>query len=310
MAIPGQAAAVGRRPIAHLRWWIGALLFASTVINYLDRQTLSLLAPFLKQDYHWTNTDYANLLIGFRVAYSIGQTVFGRLMDRLGTRRGPSITVLGYSIVSMCTALANGFYSFATLRFCSARGIRQLAGGDQGSFGMVSQTRARLGDCPLRQRLLYWWRDLSLSGAVDLLPLGSGVLLRRSGFAGVGAAGRLAHGLLFAGGSSAHLRGRARHDLARRREDVAAPTGFGCAGANWLTPRKHGARSSPKLYRSGLVFRNRLVPDLPCGQGHSPERQPVRIWIPFVAADLGNFWWRRVRLPDQAAGPWATHARR
>ena len=62
--------AVDRQPIANLRWWInGLLLFASTVINYLDRQTLSLLAPFLKQDYHWTNTDYANLLIGFRVAY-------------------------------------------------------------------------------------------------------------------------------------------------------------------------------------------------------------------------------------------------
>ena len=122
MAMPEQAAAVGRRPIAHLRWWIGGLLFASTVINYLDRQTLSLLAPFLKQDYHWSNTDYANLLIGFRVAYSIGQTVFGRLMDRLGTRRGLSITVLGYSIVSMCTALANGFYSFATLRFLLGAG--------------------------------------------------------------------------------------------------------------------------------------------------------------------------------------------
>ena len=122
MARPVKAAAAGRRPIANLRWWIGGLLFASTVINYLDRQTLSLLAPFLKQDYHWTNTDYANLLIGFRVAYSIGQTVFGRLMDRLGTRRGLSITVLGYSIVSMCTSLANGFYSFATFRFLLGAG--------------------------------------------------------------------------------------------------------------------------------------------------------------------------------------------
>ena len=45
---------------------------------------LSLLAPYLKLEYHWTNTDYANLVIGFRIAYSIGQTVFGRLMDRHG----------------------------------------------------------------------------------------------------------------------------------------------------------------------------------------------------------------------------------
>lgn len=103
--------------IPSLRWWIGALLFASTVINYIDRQTLSLLAPYLKQDYHWTNTDYANLVIAFRVAYSIGQTVNGRLMDRIGTRRGLTFTVLWYSIVSIFTPLARGFYSFMGFRF-------------------------------------------------------------------------------------------------------------------------------------------------------------------------------------------------
>ncbi|MGH9552900.1 MAG: MFS transporter, partial [Terriglobales bacterium] len=83
-------------------------MFASTVINYLDRQTLSLLAPYLKLEYHWTNTDYANLVIGFRIAYSIGQTVFGRLMDRIGTRRGLSFTVAFYSAVSILTSLAQG----------------------------------------------------------------------------------------------------------------------------------------------------------------------------------------------------------
>src|SRR5277367_841659 len=106
-----------RKPIASLRWWIGGLLFASTVINYIDRQTLSLLAPFLKLDYHWTNSDYANIAIAFRIAYSIGQTVFGKLMDRIGTRRGLTFSVIWYSIVSMLTSLASGFYSFASFRF-------------------------------------------------------------------------------------------------------------------------------------------------------------------------------------------------
>ncbi len=67
-----------------MRWWIGGLLFASTVINYIDRQTLSLLAPFLKLDYHWTNSDYANIAIAFRVAYSIGQTDFCGLWTASG----------------------------------------------------------------------------------------------------------------------------------------------------------------------------------------------------------------------------------
>lgn len=110
------------RAIRNLRWWIGGLLFASTVINYIDRQTLSLLSPYLKQTYHWTNTDYATLLIGFRVAYSIGQTVCGRLMDRVGTRRGLTLSVFWYSIVSMATSLASGFYTFATFRFLLGAG--------------------------------------------------------------------------------------------------------------------------------------------------------------------------------------------
>src|SRR5271154_6858277 len=106
-----------RKPIPALRWWIGGLLFASTVINYIDRQSLSLLAPYLKLQFHWSNSDYANIAIAFRVAYSIGQTVFGKLMDRIGTRRGLTLTVIWYSIVSMLTSLSRGFVSFATFRF-------------------------------------------------------------------------------------------------------------------------------------------------------------------------------------------------
>ena len=105
------------RPIRNLRWWIGGMLFASTVINYIDRQTLSTLAPFLKKEYEWTNTDYAMLVIAFRLSYSIGQTVFGRVMDRVGTRRGLTLSVISYSLVSMMTALARGWSSFAFFRF-------------------------------------------------------------------------------------------------------------------------------------------------------------------------------------------------
>jgi MFS transporter, ACS family, hexuronate transporter len=99
-----------------LRWWIGAMLFASTAINYMDRQTLSLLAPYLKVSYHWTNSDYANLIIAFRVAYAVGQTVCGRWIDRVGTRLGITFTVFFYSLVSILTPLANGFLSFMGFR--------------------------------------------------------------------------------------------------------------------------------------------------------------------------------------------------
>ena len=93
------------------------MLFGSTVINYIDRQTLSALAPFLKEQYHWTNTDFASILIAFRIAYTVGQSVNGRLLDRVGTRRGLSLTVGLYSAVAGLTALAQGIASFRVFRF-------------------------------------------------------------------------------------------------------------------------------------------------------------------------------------------------
>src|ERR1044071_6980899 len=118
----GQHAPMDRPFKVPLRWGIAPLLFASTVINYIDRQTLSLLAPYLKLQYHWTNSAYANIVIAFRVAYSVGQTVFGRAVDRTGTRRGLSLTVLWYSIISILTSLARGFYSFMGFRFLLGAG--------------------------------------------------------------------------------------------------------------------------------------------------------------------------------------------
>jgi ACS family hexuronate transporter-like MFS transporter len=100
-----------------LRWYIGGLLFLSTVINYIDRQTLSVLAPYIKDEFQWSNTDFAMLIIAFRVAYAGGQTISGRLLDRVGTRLGLTISVAFYSVAAMATSLATGFRSLATFRF-------------------------------------------------------------------------------------------------------------------------------------------------------------------------------------------------
>ncbi|HNY41078.1 MAG TPA: MFS transporter [Bryobacteraceae bacterium] len=111
------SASTCQAPIRRLRWWIGGLLFLSTVINYLDRQTLSVLAPFLKDEYKWTNTDFATVLISFRVAYTIFQSVSGRVVDKLGTRRGLSLSVAFYSSIAALTALAQGIAGFRIFRF-------------------------------------------------------------------------------------------------------------------------------------------------------------------------------------------------
>ena len=122
MATVANSHAIERKPISNLRWWIGGLLFASTVINYIDRQTLSVLGPYLKNQYQWNNQQFATIVIAFRVAYSIGQTVAGRLIDRVGTRKGLTITVIWYSIAAMLTSLAVGLRSFAFFRFLLGAG--------------------------------------------------------------------------------------------------------------------------------------------------------------------------------------------
>jgi ACS family hexuronate transporter-like MFS transporter len=106
----------------HWRWAIGGLLFASTVINYIDRQTLSVLGPHLKTEFQWSNQDFAWILIAFRIAYAIMQTVSGRVIDRLGTRNGLSLAVLWYSLAAMLTSLANGLWSFCAFRFLLGAG--------------------------------------------------------------------------------------------------------------------------------------------------------------------------------------------
>src|SRR5438067_448494 len=111
-----------RRPIRRLRWWIGGLLFAMTVINYIDRQTINVLAPILKKEHQWTNSDFALLLISFRVAYTIMQSVNGRLLDRFGTRLGLTVSVTFYSAIQMLTTMVRGLASFCGFRFLLACG--------------------------------------------------------------------------------------------------------------------------------------------------------------------------------------------
>jgi len=116
-AVPGEDSCPKRFTIPYLRWWIGGLLFMMTVINYIDRQTLGALSPYLKEEFGWTNEDYAFILNSFRVAYTIMQSVFGRVLDIIGTYRGLSMSVTFYSVIAALTALAQGKMSFAVFRF-------------------------------------------------------------------------------------------------------------------------------------------------------------------------------------------------
>jgi len=88
------------------RWTICALLFFGTTINYLDRQVLSLLHPVLEKEFGWTNSDYGNITAVFQLAYALFMLVAGRVVDKLGVKKGYTIALIIWSIGAMIHAYA------------------------------------------------------------------------------------------------------------------------------------------------------------------------------------------------------------
>ena len=103
--------------IPGLRWWIVVLVFLAAVMNYVDRQTLSALAPTIQSDLKMDDRDYANLVNIFLVAYTLAYLISGRLVDRLGTRAGTMVFVLWWSVANMVSAWAQGMMSMGACRF-------------------------------------------------------------------------------------------------------------------------------------------------------------------------------------------------
>src|SRR6476661_5265993 len=103
--------------IKGMRWWIVVLLFLAAVLNYIDRQTLSALAPTIQKDLNMDDNDYANVINIFLVAYTIAYLISGRIADKIGTRAGMVVFVAWWSVANMLTAAARGVTSLGVYRF-------------------------------------------------------------------------------------------------------------------------------------------------------------------------------------------------
>lgn len=103
--------------IIGMRWWIVVLVFLAAVLNYVDRQTLSALAPTIQKDLGMDDHDYANILNIFLVAYTLAYLVSGKLVDKIGTRRSTLVFVLWWSMSNLATAWAQGMKSMSAIRF-------------------------------------------------------------------------------------------------------------------------------------------------------------------------------------------------
>lgn len=98
-----------------LRWWIIGLIFLATLINYIDRLTVSVLAPVIMTDLQLSNLEYASIGTWFLLAYTVSQGLSGRLYDRIGTRRGFTVSILVWSVAAMAHAFAASFLCGETI---------------------------------------------------------------------------------------------------------------------------------------------------------------------------------------------------
>ena len=90
------------------RWLMISLAFFATVINYLDRQTLSVVAPVLLDQFHMNSVDYSRVLSAFLLAYTVMNGVSGPLIDRLGTRSGYALCMAWWSLSSILHIFSRG----------------------------------------------------------------------------------------------------------------------------------------------------------------------------------------------------------
>ncbi|HYK20148.1 MAG TPA: MFS transporter [Pyrinomonadaceae bacterium] len=294
MATLAQRPSIARKPISNLRWWIGGLLFASTVINYMDRQTLSVLGPYLKNQYQWNNQQFASIVIAFRVSYSIGQTVAGRFIDRIGTRKGLTITVIWYSIAAMLTSLAIGLRSFAFFRFL-------LGAGESANW--PAATKAVSEWFPKKERgwaVALFDSGSSIGGAIaPLLVIGLYKYFGgwRPAFVITGTLGFLWLGfwrvLYHPPESHPRISDTERAMILRDRIDLQETND---------QPRQSRWRDLIKLPQTWAIIAARTTTDpvwffitdwfaiYLVSKGINPEQGLLAFWIPFVAADLGNFF--------------------
>jgi ACS family hexuronate transporter-like MFS transporter len=111
------------KAIGKYRWTICALVFFATTVNYLDRQVISLLKSVLSDDLSWDDGDYANIEIAFKLAYSFGMLIAGRVVDMLGTKKGYATATGLWSLAAVGHGFANSTLGFIIAR--AALGITE-----------------------------------------------------------------------------------------------------------------------------------------------------------------------------------------
>jgi MFS transporter, ACS family, hexuronate transporter len=275
-----------------VRWWIVWTLFFSTVTNYISRQTFSVLSPMITAQYHLSHTDLAKILGAFQISYAATWLLGGIFLDAVGTRLGLALAVIFWSIVNIFTGFASTVFGFASFRFL-------LGIGEGFNWPAASKTVAE------------WFPSQERSLAVAIFDSGSSVggALAALVIPWIAIEFGWRWSFIFSG-----ILGfvwlamwlRVYHPLDRHPRVTPAEVALIHAGQD--TPRdsaRHGLGRYLDLAGNrnvwGIVLGRALTDPiwwfyvfwlpqyLSDARGFSLKRIALFAWMPFVAADIGNF---------------------
>jgi MFS transporter, ACS family, aldohexuronate transporter len=276
----------------HVRWWIVWTLFLSTVTNYISRQTFSVLAPLITAQYHLTHTDLARILGAFQISYAVTWLLGGIFLDAVGTRLGLALAVVFWSLINILTGFATSAFGFASFRF--------LLGIGEG-LNWPGASKAVAEWFPSQERGLavaIFDSGSSVGGAVAalLIPLIALAFGWRSAF--------IFSGVLGFGWLLVWL--RVYHSLDRHPRVTRVEIAYIGTGQDVpFISAEPGVSRWLQLVRNrnlwGIVLGRALTDPiwwfyvfwlpqyLSDARGFNLQRIALCAWMPFIAADLGNF---------------------
>jgi ACS family hexuronate transporter-like MFS transporter len=284
--------AAGKVRASRTRWWIVWTLFFSTVTNYISRQTFSVLAPMLASEYHFSHSDLGRILGAFQISYAITWLLGGIFLDAVGTRLGLALAVCFWSVVNIFTGFASSVSGFAAFRFLlgigeglnwpgASKTVAEWFPSQERSVAVaIFDSGSSVGGAlaalviPWVALTFGWCWSFVFSGALGLVWLAMWL--------------RIYHPLdrhpSVSPEEVAHIRAGLEPTLIFRTRGVA----------RWLELMKSrnvwgivlGRGLTDPIWWFYIFWLPQYLSD---ARGFSLKRIALFAWIPFVAADLGNF---------------------
>ena len=275
-----------------VRWWIVWTLFFSTVTNYISRQSFSVLSPMIVKQYHFSHAELGSILGSFQMAYGITWLVGGFILDAVGTRIGLTIAAIWWSLMNILTGTAHTVFGFAFFRF-------MLGVGEGFNWPGASKTVAEW--FPRQERSLavaIFDSGSSVGGAVAALgmPLLALKVGWRWAFVCSGALGFVwvALWLTIYHPLDKHPRVKQEELQHIERGRDAAERSPDQGLQKWLKLLRNrnvwgvvlGRSLTDPIWWFYVFWLPQYLSD---ARGFSLKQIALSAWIPFVAADIGNF---------------------